>query len=180
MTASAAPGYPAEPPHQVSGPPQSDEVPAPRGPGVTPPFTVPPTDRDSRSVWIGLGVTALVLVLCCVGGLVGVGVLFAGGVREAKTQARQTVEEYLGALRRSDYRGAYHLLCESRTQDESLATFTRRSQQDPVTGFTTGAVTDANSELVVAATVQYTRQGSQPREYLVQAAFGEYTVCGER
>ena len=163
MTASAESGYPA-----------------PQGPGVVPPFTAPPTDRDNRSLLISLGVSALLLVVCCVGGLVGVGVLFAGGVQEAKAQAQSTVDQYLTALRRSDYRGAYQLLCQDLTEGESLSSYTRRSAQDPIREFTVGAVSDSGAALVVAADVRYATRGEQQREYLVQVTFGEYTVCGER
>ena len=37
-------------------------VPAPPpGPGVAPPFAVPPRDRDSKRLWIGLGIAAIFL-----------------------------------------------------------------------------------------------------------------------
>jgi hypothetical protein len=157
-----------------------DEVPAPRGPGAVPPFTAPPTDRDSRTLWIGLGVSTLLLAVCCVGGLVGVGVLFAGGVQEARAQAQDVVGNYLGALEHRDYRGAYQLLCTDLTRSESLSAFTRRVTQDPVRDFTVGAATETDSELVVAAEVRFERQGLQQREYLIEAPYGEMQICGER
>src|SRR5437016_152585 len=59
-------GYPVGPSADVD-----PDVPSPpRGPGVAPPFAAPPTDRSRKSLWIGLGVGALLLVLCCVGGVV--------------------------------------------------------------------------------------------------------------
>ena len=57
-------------------------VPAPPpGPGAAPPFAAPPTDKNKRGLWIGLGVGGLVLLLCCVGGIFGVGVLYVNATR---------------------------------------------------------------------------------------------------
>src|SRR4051794_15605559 len=84
------PGFPGPP--GVPGPPEP--LPPP-GPGVTPPFTAPPSDRDRRGLWLGLGVAAVMLVLCCVGGAVGVGLLAVSTSRQVQTTARATVVRYL-------------------------------------------------------------------------------------
>ena len=115
-----APGvYPVEPASAPPGGPDG-EVPAPpRGPGVAPPFAAPPTDRNRRGLWIGLGVGGLVLVLCCVGGLFGFGLILVSGAEKVKTEAHQVVTDYLSALQREDYNKAYDLLCPAATAHES-------------------------------------------------------------
>jgi hypothetical protein len=87
-------------------------VPAPPpGPGAAPPFASPPTDRDKRRMWIGLGVGGLVLLLCVVGGIVGIVVLLVSSTEQAKTQAGQVVAAYLDAVLDDDYDTAHQYLC---------------------------------------------------------------------
>lgn len=101
-----------------------DEVPEPpRGPGVTPPFPAPPTDRSRKSLWIGLGIGSIVLVLCCVGGIVGLGALVISTTNEFKADATEVTTQYLDALVARDYDGAYALLCSAITQRQTRAEF---------------------------------------------------------
>ncbi len=167
MTAPAAHGYPAEPV-------------APQGPGVVPPFASPPTDRDSKRLWISLGIGALLLMLCCAGGIVGVGVLYAGGVKQAEAQARQTVGDYLGALRDGKYATAYRMRCRSLNRSEPLPDFVRRAESEEITSFSVGSATTRANDIAVEATVRYRELGSRQREYLVQPGVGTMAICGER
>src|ERR1700742_2689945 len=94
-------------------PPQVDEVPTPpQGPGVVAPFAAPPRDRDMKGLWIGLGVGGLVLALCCIGGVVGIGFLVPVVDDVGRSQVASVVREYLGELEREDYAAARGLLCQ--------------------------------------------------------------------
>jgi hypothetical protein len=157
---------------------QPSEPALPPGPGVTPPFAAPPTDRDSRTIWIRVGVSSLLLFLACIGGGVGIGVVVAGVSRQLTVQAKAVVNEYLGALRSEEYRHAYDLLCQSTTDRTSLAAFTAREQQRPVTAYQVHGVR-TESDLVVGASVTYRGEPAVAREYVVTIE-GQLRVCGER
>jgi len=92
--------------------PSPTEVPAPPpGPGAVTPFAAPPRDRDLRGLWIGLGVGGLVLVLCCVGGVLGGGFLLTGLEGVARSQLASAADDYLLAVRSTDYETARGHLC---------------------------------------------------------------------
>jgi hypothetical protein len=156
---------------QPSGPPP------PPGPGVAPPFAAPPTDRDPKTVWIRVGVSALLLLLCCVGGIGGLGVVLAGTSKQLEAQARTVVGEYLGDLRDDDYSSAYDLLCQSTTDSLTKEAFTVRERRRQVTDYTVDSV-QSDSQLVVTATV-ITEQGSNERKYVVSLDGGQLQICGE-
>jgi hypothetical protein len=180
MTSPAAHENP--PAYGAPGPWQGDEPPAPPGPGVAPPFVAAPTDRDRKTVWIGLGIGALVFVLCCVGGIGGVGVFLAGTLQETRSQAKQTVGDYLDALQHEEYSTAYDLRCEDLTAQESLRTFTARVKSDPVLRYTVGTVDISGSDVLVSAVVQYSRRGEQDRRYVVAGSAqeaGGMTICSD-
>ncbi|HEX6501400.1 MAG TPA: hypothetical protein VF054_20570 [Micromonosporaceae bacterium] len=125
----------------------------PPGPGVRPPFAAPPSDRDRTRLWIGLGVGALALVVCCVGSLFGLGILAVAGGNELTSQARQVVTDYLDALRAARYDNAYDLLCEPLRQRETEEEFAARmSGGARVVDFTVGTPRVGN-EIVVPADV---------------------------
>ena len=182
------PGSPhSGPPH--SGPPEPlGEPEPPPGPGVTPPFAAPPADRNSKGLWIGLGVGALVLVLCCVGGVAGVGYLVLQTSSRLESSARALVTAYLGALRDEQYPRAYELLCARTRRAESAQSFATRQSRERVESFTVLGVRAAGSGFQVAATVIYPGTGERSRQYLVEnepsttGGAGEIAlaVCGER
>jgi hypothetical protein len=158
-------------------PPQS-EVPAPPpGPGVAPPFAAPPRDRDNKSLWIGLGVGGLLLILCCVGGIFGVGLLASGSDGLVRSQATSVVTTYLDALRRQDYPQAYNQLCTDLTSKLSLEGFESRVSQPRVVAFSVDTVT-ISQDIVVDATVE--REGRSPQSQsfpLVQSGTA-LKICG--
>ncbi|GAA1027893.1 hypothetical protein GCM10009557_10960 [Virgisporangium ochraceum] len=86
--------------------------PPPPGPGAAPPFASPPTERDKRRTWVAIGVAAAVLVLCCVGGVGGIGVVIWGGVEQSKDQAAAVVGEFLDRIDQSESAEARRLVCE--------------------------------------------------------------------
>jgi hypothetical protein len=113
-----------------------------------------------------------------VGGLVGVGLLFAGSSQELRAQARQTVAGYLRALVREDYSAAYRMLCRDVTDQEPEQSFVRRSSRDRLAAYSVGGARIVDSDFVVTATLRYLGSGEQIREYVVQSDLGEMTVCG--
>jgi hypothetical protein len=137
--------------------PVGGAVPAvPPGPGVAPPFAAPPTDKSKRSLLIGLGVGGLVLLLCCVGGLFGVGILAVGGTEDAKRQATSTVTTYLDALLADDYATAHQQLCNRLARQLSVEDLQLLDEREPFTGFRL-------DEPSLSATVEVTAHLAAPR-----------------
>jgi hypothetical protein len=119
--------------------PSNDIPDPPPGPGVRTPFAAPPTERDRKRLWIGLGVGLALLVVCCGGGVFGFGALVYTQSRAMPREAVSVVDGYLGALRRFDYNDAYALVCRTDQESESLQAFrVRQSQESPVTGYRIG------------------------------------------
>lgn len=130
--------------------------PPPAGPGVQPPFPAPPVDGARTRVWVGLGVGAAALVLCCVGSVVGFGGLIVAGMQAASEQAKVTVGDYLGALKERKYAEAYALLCDQLQARESADAFSRRVAEGPqVTGYTVGKPETDQQPIIVPADVRY-------------------------
>ncbi len=102
----------------------------PPGPGVRPPFAAPPSERNPR-LWIGLVVGGLAVLLCCGGGLVGLGGFFIWAVNDTNDQAKTAVSGFLDALRDQDYGKAYDLQCARVRQSESEDEFTTRATDNP-------------------------------------------------
>ena len=153
-------------------------VPAPPvGPGVAPPFAVPPRDRDSKRLWIGLGIGGLVLVLCCVGGIAGIGVLAAGGDSIAKSQASSVVRTFLEAISTEDYAEAYGQLCDEITEKVSQADFERAFSGDKLESYTVGAVTTTNT-ITVPATLDWQDRGTVEARYTLIPATPVLKICG--
>lgn len=134
--------------------PDSAAVPPP-GPGVQPPFAAPPIDGDRTRVWVGLGVGAAALVLCCVAGIAGIGGLMVTGVQAINEQAHATVRHYLDALVREDYAGAYAVLCDTAQRRESQRQFAERVSRGPRVVRYTLRETEIAEQIVVPADVSF-------------------------
>ncbi|MGC9669298.1 hypothetical protein ACNTMW_22405 [Planosporangium sp. 12N6] len=184
-------GYPVEPsgtsepsgagPSGVPGWPGPAGAPEPPpGPGVTPPFAAPPTDRDRRGLWIGLGLGALVLVLCCVGGLAGFGLLAVSGTRQVQTQATEEVSGYLDAIEAADYDAAYSHLCSPMKRQVSRAEFAARQEDGPrLTSYVVHQPQVGNT-IVVPADLRYQDGTSSLHRYRLRQESGsqELRICG--
>lgn len=160
-------------------PPQLDEVPAPPpGPGVVTPFAAPPRDRDLKGLWIGLGVGGLVLALCCVGGVLGIGFLIPYADDLGKGQVAAVVKEYLTALQEEDYAQAHDYLCPTEQRSHSVSWFEDHYGSAKVTDF---VVNDADvkisNDILVPAQV---RAGSTwvAMEYTMEQDGTQYVICG--
>jgi hypothetical protein len=154
------------------------DVPAPPpGPGVAPPFAAPPRDRDNKSLWIGLGVGGLALVLCCVGGIFSIGLLTSGSEDIVRSQATSVVSTYLTALRDEDYPRAYDQLCSEITSRLSRSGFQSRVARPPVTSFRIDSVT-IDQDIVVIATVRREGVAPQAQRFPLVQAGSTLKICG--
>lgn len=130
-------------------------------------------------MWLGLGVAALAVVLCCGGGtlaLIGLGISATQAINE---QARAVVGDYFDALRRDDFAEAYDLLCTDLQRRESPREFQRRQTAEPeITAVQIGTVSIAD-ELVVPVDVTYVG-GRQDNLHvrLEQESDGGLSICG--
>ena len=152
----------------------------PPGPGVAPPFAAPPTDRNRRSLWLGLGLGALALLVCCAGGLTGFGVIIVNGTDQLKRQATSVVREYYRALVARDYGAAYELLCPALTANMSQEQFISREQQAPhPVSYRLGSPELSNA-IVVPVSVTYDSGSSQDRRVRLEQvrSTGRLSVCG--
>lgn len=109
-----------------------EAVAVPPGPGVQPPFAAPPIEGRTARRWLGLGVAAAVLVMCCGIGGVALGGLLVTMIPALNEQAQRAVGDYLEALADQNWRRAYELRCEADQQAESLAEFTDRVSDRPL------------------------------------------------
>jgi hypothetical protein len=152
-------------------------VPAPpRGPGVAPPFAAPPTDRNKRGLWIGLGVGALVLVLCAVGGVVGLAILYRAGTEQVKRDATTVVTTYLNALRGNDFNTAQAQLCPRLAREYSPARLASQYRADPFTDF---RLDEPKVSDVVEVTAHLdTRTGVEDRTFQLVNQGQTMKICG--
>ena len=128
--------------------------PPPPGPGVQAPFATPPTERDRKRMWIGLGVGAALLVLCCGGGLFGFGALVVTRTDALRSEAAAVVSEYLDGLRSQDYGRSYRLLCADVQATTSLTRFTQEHSRPRVLRYTLSRAGISGAEVVVPARVE--------------------------
>jgi hypothetical protein len=149
----------------------------PRGPGVAPPFAVPPRDRDSKRLWIGLGIGGLILVLCCAGGIAGIGVLAAGGDSIARSQATSVVRTFLEAIKQEKYSDAYAELFDDITEKVTLADFQRTYGADKLDSYAVGQV-DATNSITVDVTLNWQTRGTVEAQYTLVPAAPVLKICG--
>ena len=169
---TSEPTAPAEGPGPAVPPP-------PQGPGVQPPFVAPPTDGVRKRRWIGIGLIAGALVLCCVGAIAGVTSLAVLGSRVIIQQERTAVREYLTALQADDYPAAYKLLCENLRKTQTLESFrTEQSARPGIASFVVG--TPASNSLEVPATVHYADGTTVGYRFQLEQnpKTAEFFICG--
>jgi hypothetical protein len=153
--------------------------PPPPGPGVAPPFAAPPADRSRRALWIGLGVGGALLLLCCVGGLFGIGVLVVSTTEEAKRQASKVVTVYLDALRAGDYRTAHAQYCDSLADDVSREELAAQARREPFSDYSLDE--PRFIEYIEVTARLLTSGGERRRTFLVDTAGGQdLKICGIR
>jgi len=131
-------------------------------------------------VWVGLGVGAAALLLCCLGGIAGFGGLIYTGMQAIDEQARATVGSYLDALEAEDFVEAYGLLCDQIQRQESVEAFTERVSDDPqVTSYRLGE-TDVAEDIVLPAELRYENGQERTLRFRLvdDGDTGELEICG--
>ena len=178
VTGPAAPGAaPGLPP----GPQPGLLPPPPPGPGVWPPFVAPPTDGNRRRRGIALGVGGALLLLCCVGGVVGFGALVQSGLEARRTAAVKVVDEFLTDLTRNNYAGAYDLQCDDLKASESLAEFTATFSGAQLASFTLEEPVVQPDSVEVGAQLTFADGTGSEETFLVTLDNnGDSEVCGSR
>ncbi|BCJ29323.1 hypothetical protein Asera_34310 [Actinocatenispora sera] len=147
------PAGPPAPPSEPAGPPP------PAGPGAVVPFTAAPRERNPR-VWIGLGVVAFLVVLCCGGGIAGI---FGYGTYQ-EHQISAAADKFLVALEDQQYAQAYRMQCQQARAQESEHEFVSRLDNQPRLEshqLSTPRQYQGNTVFEVPATLQY--EGGQSR-----------------
>lgn len=159
--------------------PSAVPAPPPQGPGVTPPFAAPPVEGRTARMWLGLGVAALAVVLCCgAGGTALVGLIVTQ--TEALNEQGQTiVGDYFDALSEGAYEDAYDLLCDELQEDETPQQFAARVSREPkITSYELGEV--ALPTLTLPADVTYAGGSRETLEVSLaqDTGTGRFEVCG--
>lgn len=167
-------------PPAVPGPPPGPGVPnPPAGPGVAPPFAAPPVEGRRSRLWLGLGVGALALALCCGGGGAAVVGLVVAGVQAFDEQGRAVSTDYYQALMDREYGAAYDQLCAQARRQESRQEFERRAADGPqVAWFQVGEVDQTN--LTVPVEVTFSGGGGDRQRVNLEQneQTGALEVCG--
>ncbi|MEV6525874.1 hypothetical protein AB0M43_28410 [Longispora sp. NPDC051575] len=199
------PGYPA--PHHAPGPDVPPQAPPqspvdygkvsyntqdpvapqpPAGPGVQPPFVAPPTQRDQRRMWAGIGIGAAALVLCVGGSIAGCIGLTLWLDTEQNQESEAAVGRYLNPLIRGEYAKAYLEQCADLRELETSEQYAARTSQRPkLLGYTiteAGPATDADpAAMVRLVRVQFRYEsGTESGQFRVihDQADKRYQVCG--
>ena len=197
MTGAGTPWQPPTP--AVSSPPGSpvpvpgsSAVPAaaqptvspyapPPGPGVQPPFVAPPTDGSRQRRWLAIGLASAAALLCCVGGLFGLGALVVLGNQTVQDEATGVVTDYLTAVRDEEYVDAWALLCESEQDRTPLSDLARSYQDGPKLAAFEVNDLDTSRGLVVSATLHYENGDRDDVRFRLEqeTSTGRFKVCGQ-
>ncbi|GAA0812697.1 hypothetical protein [Spirilliplanes yamanashiensis] len=155
------------------------EVPA--GPGVVPPFPAPPTEGRSVRLWAGLGIGALVALLCCGGGTVAAVGLVASSQAAIQERLDANVGDYFDAVRDERWGEAYGLLCDEAQDAESPAEFAARVAEDaPIRSYEVGSIPLTAEELMVPVEVVRADGTTATLDVRLDQdpSTGDFLVCG--
>ncbi|WP_025619914.1 hypothetical protein [Salinispora cortesiana] len=151
----------------------------PAGPGVAPPFAAPPVEGRRTRIWLGLGVGAVALALCCGGGGAAVVGFFVSTVQAFDEQGRAVSTDYYQALVKREYGAAYDQLCAQARRQESRREFERRAADGPqVTSFRIGELDQTNLTLPVEVTLSDGDRDRQRVNLKQNEQTGQLEVCG--
>ncbi|MGC4808526.1 hypothetical protein [Micromonospora sp. DT233] len=154
-------------------------APPPAGPGVAPPFAAPPTEGRSVRLWLGLGVGALAVLLCCGGGGAAMVGLAVSNVEAVQEQGRAVTEDYYQGLAERKYAKAYDALCDDAQRRESRAEFERRVAAEPkIDAYRVGDVNLTTLTVPVAVTFAGGNRADQEVTLGADEATGAMEVCG--
>lgn len=85
--------------------------PVPAGPGVRPPFAAPPVQKAGGTLALGLILGGFAVLLCLVGGGIGIGVAVFSAFQDTDREARAAAGAYLDAIAEERYADAYQMTC---------------------------------------------------------------------
>jgi hypothetical protein len=144
------------------------------------PFTAAPRERNPR-VWIGLGVVAFLVVLCCGGGIAGV---FGFGAYQ-EHQISAAADKFLVALEDQQYAQAYRMQCQQARAQESEHEFVSRLGNQPRLEshhLSAPQQYQGNTVFEVPATLRYADGQSRSSDIIVVASSAGggvgWQVCG--
>jgi hypothetical protein len=146
---------------------------------VQPPFVAPPTDGTQQRRWLAISLASGLVVLLCIGGLIGLGGLVVLGTQVVRDQASAAVTEYLTAVRDRDYRRAYRLLCEERQARVSEREFINENLDGPrVSEFAVGTA-ELSEDIRVPATIHYADGTVDTVDFVMEqdGRTGDVEVC---
>ena len=126
--------------------------PVPKGPGVRPPFAAPPQRRQGGKLAAWLIGGGLVLLLCLVGGGIGVGGALVSAFHETEQEAQQVAGDYLEAVSEHRYDDAYAMTCRKVTE-ESFAEEVEDRYEDLVSYQLGGLTVLEDGRPVIVATL---------------------------
>jgi hypothetical protein len=159
--------------------PAAAGYPPPPGPGVAPPFAAPPLDRSRRSLWIGLIVGGAGFVLCCVGGLFGFGLLAVAGNDQIQLQVKQTVQQFVDAVRDGNYPLAHEQLCESQAARVPPSGIRAQFGQEPLIRAAIGQPRVSSRQATVDVELQYA-DSSRTYTFTLVPEGTEWKICDWR
>jgi hypothetical protein len=128
--------------------------------GAVPAFA-PPVPRPNRTVLIVSLVVGVTLLVCCGGGVFGVGGLFYYTYNTAQDRAQTEVETYLGDLQAGRFPQAYARLCDEARAERSVNEFTEDEQAaGQVVSYQVSDRVQVDQDSNWVLTAQVTRQGT--------------------
>ena len=143
----------------------------PAGMGAVPAFA-PPVPRPNRTVLIVSLVLGATLLLCCGGGVFGVGGLLYYSYNSQQDRATAEVQSYLGDLQAGRYPQAYGRLCAEARVDRSADAFAQDEQTaGQVVGYQISDRIRVDQDRNWVVTAQVSRQGGAPRAELFPVVF---------
>lgn len=153
--------------------------PPPPGPGVAPPFAAPPTEGRRARLWLGLGVGALAVLLCCGGGGTAVIGLVVSNVQAIQEQGRAVTGDYYQGLVERKYERSYDVLCDAARRRESRSEFERRVAAEPqIDSYRVGEVNTTDLTVPVEVTFSDGGRGSQRVTLEPDRQTGDMRICG--
>lgn len=151
----------------------------PLGPGVAPPFAAPPTEGGRTRLWLGLGVGALAVLICCGGGGAAIIGLAVSNVQAVAEQGRTVTDDYYQALVEKDWSKAYDQLCDDARRRESRPEFEQRVATEPqISGYRVGKVDTQTLTVPVNVTLAGGKQEAQTVTLAPDKQTGAMEVCG--
>ncbi|SIR86144.1 hypothetical protein SAMN05444858_12294 [Micromonospora avicenniae] len=146
---------------------------------MSPPFAAPPTEGRRARLWLGLGVGALAVLLCCGGGGSAVVGLAVSGVQAVREQGRTVSTDYYQALVDQNFGQAYDQLCDDAQRRESRPDFESRVAAEPqVTAYRVGDVDTNNLTVPVDVMLEGGRRERQQVILGQDPQTGGLEVCG--